>query len=279
MRKSVNKVEIKPLSGRGIVITRPLEQTEEFASLLRAQGARLINFPTIKVVPTDDWRKLDEAIDNIGAYQWIIFTSVNGVACFFKRLRQKETDIRDLKGIRICAIGPATAGAIEDRGIITDLVPDSFISEGVVEAFRKEKIKGSRVLLPRAETARDVIPRELSELGAKVDVIPIYHTVSSGRKKAELDKWLRQGKVDVITFTSPSTVINFMEIMGQDISLPAQVKIACIGPVTAAAVKKAGLKVDIMQDRYTIPGLVEGLVIYFNSLIAGTKGNFSCRRK
>jgi uroporphyrinogen III methyltransferase/synthase len=133
----------------------------------------------------------------------------------------------------------------------------------VVEAFQEFTIKDNRILLPRAEKARDVIPEGLTQLGAKVDVVTAYRTVNSGKDKSELEKLMHEGKVDVITFTSPSTVTNFMEIMGQEYTIPTHVKIACIGPVTATAVKKAKLPVDIIQKRYTIPGLVDTLVEYF----------------
>jgi uroporphyrinogen III methyltransferase / synthase len=264
LRDQINWFETKPLFGKGIVITRPKEQAAEFAALLRAQGARVIHFPTIEIVTAADRHDLDMAIGEIGNYRWIIFTSANGVKYFFTRLRELGRDIRDLKGIRICSIGPATAGAVEDRGLHVDLVPASFISEGVVEAFKKENIKGTRMLLPRAKVARDVIPEELAKLGATVDVVTVYRTVPSGRERSELEEWIKQGKVDVITFTSTSTVTNFIKIMGQDNHLPPHVKIACIGPVTAAAAEKAGLKIDVMQERYTIPGLVEGLIEYFS---------------
>src|SRR5208337_1521407 len=176
-------------------------------------------------------------------------------------------DIRDLKGLRICTIGPATASQLEQLGILVDLVPDQFISEGVVKAFEKINLRRSRILLPRADTARDVIPEGLAKLGTKVDVVTAYRTVNSGKDKAELASLMNQGKVDVITFTSPSTVENFMEIMGQDYAIPKRVKITCIGPITAAAVKKAGLPVDIIQERYTIPGLVETLTTYFSKKV------------
>ncbi len=269
LRDRINWFELKPLFGRGIVITRPREQAGEFAALLRAQGARVIHFPTIKIVPVDEWRDLDRAIGQIGDYRWIVFTSANGVGCFFGRMRELGRDLRDLKGARICAIGPATAAAVESRGIRVDLVPESFISEGIIAAFRKEDIRGARVLLPRAEVARNVIPDELAKLGAQVDVVTVYRTVSSGQNKAELEQLLDEGKVDAITFTSSSTVKNFVQIMGHEYSLPARVKIACIGPVTAATATKAGLPVDIMEEKFTIPGLVEGLVNYFSKLKGG----------
>ncbi len=267
LRNVLNWFETKPLFGRGIVITRPEAQAEEFASLLHAQGARVIHFPTIKIVPPEDFRDLDQAIGRLSQYQWIIFTSANGVGFFLKRLRELSRDLRDLKDIRICTIGPATAVTIEKLGIRVDVVPEEFISEGVVKAFQEFDIKGKRVLLPRAETARDVIPEGLTKLGAEVDVVAAYRTVNSGRDKSELENLMSEGKVDVITFTSPSTVTNFMEIMGKGFVIPSTIKIACIGPVTSAAVKKAGLPVDIVQERYTIPGIVETLVEYFSKKI------------
>lgn len=266
LRGVLNWFETKPLFGKGIVITRPELQAEEFASLLYTQGARVIHFPTIKIVPPESYDGLDQAIGRISQYQWIIFTSANGVSFFLQRLRERGRDIRDLKDIRICTIGPATAATIEKLGIRVDLVPDEFISEGVVKSFQDFDITGKRILLPRAASARDVIPEGLAKLGAEVDVVTAYRTVNSGRDKSELETLMNEGKVDVITFASPSTVTNFKEIMEREETfvLPSHIKIACIGPVTMAAAKKAGLPTDIMQERYTIPGLVETLIDYFS---------------
>ena len=267
LRSVLNWYETKPLFGKGIVITRPEAQAEELASLLHAEAARVINFPTIKIVPPSSYDGLDRAIAELPAYQWIIFTSANGVVSFLRRLKELGRDIRDLKELRICTIGPATAAQLEHLGIRVDLVPDEFISEGVVKAFEKINLRRSRILLPRAEMARDVIPEGLAKLGTKVDVVTAYRTVNSGKDKSELEKLMNDGKVDVITFTSPSTVHNFMEIMGRDYATPKGIKIACIGPVTAAAVKKAGLPADIIQERYTIPGLVETLIKYYSKRV------------
>ena len=268
LRKELNWFETKPLFGKGIVITRPEAQAEEFADLLHAEGARVIHFPTIKIVPPEDYHDLDHAMGRLSHYQWIIFTSANGVSFFLNRLQELGRDIRDLKDIRICTIGPATAATIEKLGIRVDLIPEEFISEGVVKAFQEFNIKDNRILLPRAEQARDVIPEGLMKLGAKVDIVTAYRTVNSGKDKSELDELMDEGKVDVITFTSPSTVMNFMEIMGKKYAVPPHVKIACIGPVSAAAAKKAGFPPDIIQERYTIPGLVETLVEYYKKLNA-----------
>jgi uroporphyrinogen III methyltransferase/synthase len=266
LRAALNWFEKKPLFGKGVVITRPEAQAEDFAVLLQLQGARVIHFPTIRIVPPENYAGLDQAIAQLSVYNWIIFTSANGVTFFLNRLKELGKDVRELKGIRICTIGPATAAKIEALGIRVDLVPDDYISEGVVSAFQDIDIKGNRILLPRAESARDVIPEGLAKLGATVDVVTAYRTVNSGRKRSDIEPLINEGKVDVITFTSPSTVINFIEIMGKDFIIPPQVKIACIGPVTAAAAQKAGLRIDIMQERYTIPALVETLAEYFRTI-------------
>jgi uroporphyrinogen III methyltransferase / synthase len=269
LRETMNWFETRPLFGRGIVITRPEVQAEGLAELLRAQGARVIPFPVIRIVPPESWAPLDQALDKLETYHWIVFTSANGVSSFFRRLRERGRDIRDLKGIRIATIGPATAAAVGALGIRVDLIPEEFISEGVVRAFAGENLRGCRVLLPRAEEARDVIPEGLAEMGAKVDVVTAYRTVRSDRDAAELLPLFAGGKVDVITFTSPSTVTHFLGVMGPDFRLPARVRIACIGPVTAAAAQKAGLTVNIFQECYTIPELVNAIAAHFRSGDAG----------
>ena len=263
LRGKLNWFESKPLFGRGVVITRPEEQADEFAGLLAMEGARAIRFPAIEIAPPASWEGLDGAIGRIGRYAWIIFTSANGARFFFRRLLERGGDVRDLKGVRICTIGPATAAAVEARGLRVDLVPGSFISEGVVDAFGGEDLRGKTVLLPRAETARDVIPEGLSKLGASVDVVTAYRTVRSAAKKEDLEPLIRAGAVDVVAFTSPSTVINFQDIMGSDFTLPENVKIACLGPVTAASARKHGFRVDILQETFTIPGMVGALADYF----------------
>jgi uroporphyrinogen III methyltransferase/synthase len=262
LRPRLGWFETKPLFGRGVVITRPEEQAAEFARLLSAEGARVILFPTIRIAPPASWEILDRAFESLGSYHWIIFTSANGVRHFFRRLRETGRDVRDLKGIRICTIGPATAAAVEGMGIRVDIVPGEYISEGVVRAFQGVDLEGKRVLLPRAQEARDVIPEGLTKLGASVDVVTVYSTVRSESRNEDLRPLLDAGKVDVITFTSPSTVNNFKEIMG-GAALPETVRIACIGPVTAAAAKKQGFIVHIYQEEFTIPGMVEALMKYF----------------
>jgi uroporphyrinogen III methyltransferase/synthase len=263
LRETLNWFETKPLFGRGIVVTRPEAQAEEFSSLLRAQGARVIPFQVIRIAPPKSWENLDGAIERLESFRWVVFTSANGVSFFFRRLRERGKDVRELRGIRIATIGPATAAAVEALGIRVDIVPDEFISEGVVRAFAGEDLRGSRILLPRAEEARDVIPEGLEKMGATVEVVTAYRTVRSDRQASEIAPLFAEGKVDVVSFTSPSTVAHFLGIMGPGFRWPDGVRVACIGPVTAAAARKAELPVDIFQESYTIPGLVEAIVAHF----------------
>ena len=271
LRDKLNWFEQKPLFGRGVVITRPEKQADDLARLLIKEGANPLYFPTIKIVPPPDWRDLDAAIKNIDKYDWLIFTSANGVASFFERLFAKNKDIRDLKGVKICCIGPATAQQVESKGIRVDLVPEKFISEGILESFSGINLRGKKIFIARAAKARDVLPEGLRKSGAKVDVVTAYVTVNSGKKKTELGTLFKENQVDVITFTSSSTVDNFVKIMGRKFSLPKSVKVACIGPVTAAAAARAGLSVDIHQEEYTMEGLVQALIDYCETQISKTK--------
>lgn len=264
LRGILNWFETKPLFGKGVVITRPEEQAREFVDLLYERGARPILFPTIRIAPPESWDKLDDALARIAFFDWIVFTSANGVRSLFERMDRKGMDARLLAGAKICSIGPATAGLVKSRGLRVDLVPPQFISEAVVAAFRGTDLRGKRVLLPRAEEARDIIPAGLAEMGADVQVVTAYRTVRSEKRREELEELLREDKADVVAFTSPSTIRFFREIMGNGFLLPEKVKVACIGPVTAAAARKAGLRIDILQERYTIPGMVEALEAYYS---------------
>ncbi|HUN55772.1 MAG TPA: uroporphyrinogen-III C-methyltransferase [Smithella sp.] len=263
LRDTLGWFDVKPLFGKGVVITRPERQADDLARLLVNEGANPIHFPTIKIVPPPDWRKLDKAIKKLEDYDWLIFTSANGVAFFFERLFKLAKDVRDLKGVKICCIGPATAQQVRNLGIRVDLVPAKFISEGILKSFSGKNLKGKKILIARAAKARDVLPEGLKKLGAKVDVATAYATVDSGKKKKDLEALFKENHVDVITFTSSSTADNFVKIMGRNFSVPKSVKIACIGPVTEAAAARAGLTVDIHQEEYTMEGLVQALMDYF----------------
>ncbi len=260
LRETLGWFDTKPLFGKGVVITRPERQADDLARLLAAEGANPIAFATIAIEPPESFHELDAALDGLESFDWLIFTSANGVHFFFERLHQKGRDVRDLKGIKIACIGPATARQIEERGIRVDLVPEQYIAEGLLNSFEGLEMTGKKILIPRAQKARDLLPEGLRKMGADVVVATAYRTVNSGKKKDEFLSYIEAGEVDVLTFTSSSTVTNFVEIMGKDYRLPQRVKIACIGPVTAATAQKAGFKIDISQEEYTMEGLVGALV-------------------
>lgn len=272
LREELKWFEKKPLFGRGVMITRPENQADDLASLLAEEGAEAFFFPTIKIIPPRDRTALDAALERIKSYDWIIFTSANGVYHFFARLSEMQKDVRELQGIKICCIGPATAESIRRRGIKVDLVPETYISEGILKSFGGIGVAGRKILLPRAASARDVLPAGLAAMGAAVDVVTAYETVNSGRRKEEFLELLRDNKIDVITFTSSSTVNNFREIVGGNFVLPPEIKVACIGPVTEEAARKAGFAVAVRQEEYTMKGLVRSLIDYFRGATGESGG-------
>lgn len=263
LREKINWYELKPLFGKKILITRAEEQSEELVDLLVEYGARVLTLPLLKFVLPDDLKPLDSAIDNLERYDWLIFTSANGVRFFFNRLKEREKDVRALKGIKIMAIGPGTKKEIEKQNITVDAMPEKFIAESVVEYFGNN-VEGKRFLLPRARVARDVIPRLLQERGGKVDVVTVYETVVPEIKKETLKALFEEEKIDVLTFTSSSTVRNFVQIAGKNVSKWLDgVKIACIGPVTAETARNSGINPDIVSEEYTIKGIVDAIVKHF----------------
>ncbi|HDH06166.1 MAG TPA: uroporphyrinogen-III C-methyltransferase [Nitrospirae bacterium] len=273
LRERLKWYEKKPLFGQRILVTR--EHSTGF-ELLEELGAEIMEFHTIEIVPPDDWTELDRAMEKIDSYDWLIFTSVNGVKFFFQRLMDRDRDIRDLKGVRICAVGSKTASAIKKYGIKTDLVPEKFNAEGLIEAFVSEHrarnmehrtqntehgLRGIKILLPRAETAREVFPQKVRELGGEIDVFTAYRTVKPEVHGKRLKRFLKKGKISIATFTSAATFNNFMEIMGEEaLDLLKDVVIAAIGPVTAKAVEKAGLKVRIMPQKATVDAMVKEII-------------------
>ena len=267
LRGQLNWFETKPLFGKRIVLTRAQEQAREFSQLLAAYGAELIEVPTIQIVPPASWQAIDDAITRLGIYQWLIFTSVNGVRPFMDRLHVAGKDARALANLRICAIGPRTSQELGTYGLTPDIVPVEFQAEGVIAALAHVGIRGSHVLIPRAEVAREILPEQLRELGAAVDVIPVYRTIAPTVDVASLTQQLHDGQVAALTFTSSSTVRNFVELFGgQDAvtRLVAQVAIACIGPITARTAEEYGLTVTILAAENTVPALAEAIVRHFS---------------
>ncbi len=274
LRETLKWYEKKPLFGYRILATR--EHMEGFERL-EELGAEILEFPTIEIKPPVNYEEIDASIRNILSYDWLVFTSRNGVKYFFRRMFETGRDIRELKGIKICAIGAKTAEEIKKYGIQVDLMPAEFRAEGLIEsfvqlglktdsvfgrkAFGSESLKGIRFLLPRAEKAREIFPEKIRGLGGEIDVPAVYRTVKPESRGKRLRRFLREGKISIATFTSKATFDNFREIMGNEADeLLKRVPIAAIGPVTAKAIEKAGLRVDIMPREATIEAMVEEIL-------------------
>jgi uroporphyrinogen III methyltransferase/synthase len=266
LRETINWFETKPLFGKKVLVTRSRNQASVFVKFLEELGAEAIEFPTIEIIPPQSWNELDRAIENLGTYNWIIFTSVNGVLFFFERLKRKSKDLRELKGIKIAAIGEQTAKSVANLGLAVDIIPDDFKAEGIVERFRETDIKGKRILIPRAKEAREVLPLELAQMGADVHVVVVYETKKPSLKKIEgIGKMLKNGKIDVITFASSSTVRNFLSVFGKDREIFSSTIVACIGPITAEPLRELGIKAEIICNKYTIAELTREIVSYFET--------------
>jgi uroporphyrinogen-III synthase len=257
----------RPLAGRLIVITRPKAQAAPFAALLGAAGARVLVAPTIAIEPPPSWAPLDDALRRAGEYDWAVFTSVNGVAMVKARLSALGLEVVALGHCRIAAIGPATAEALSAMGLKTVLVPDEYVAEELARALAALVRPGQRVLLARAAETRDLLVRELRQLGAQVDEVPAYRTAPAWQDMGELKKALLAREVDAVTFTSSSTVRHFVSIFapGELPRLMAGVTVACIGPVTRATAVAAGLEPEIVAEEYTIAGLAAALEKHYKS--------------
>ncbi len=245
------------LTGKRIVVTRPRAQASSLCGKIAALGAEPILFPTIEIAPMDDYAALDNAIRLLSQYRWIIFTSVNGVAAFWNRL-----DLAGLKDLprlsKVAAIGPATAQALASHGVQAHLIPDEYVAEAILEKIGD--VAGQWILLPRAELAREALAVELAHRGAIVHEIAAYRTLPAAPDPNGLAQ-LRRG-VDALTFTSSSTVRNFIELT-RNYSLPQSI-IACIGPITAQTARDLGLPVNVMAAEYTTDGLIAALAEYFS---------------
>jgi uroporphyrinogen III methyltransferase/synthase len=265
-------IENQPLAGRTIVITRAQNQAAEFVTELEQYGAKVLLCPTIEIRELESYERLDEAIEHLYGYDWLIFTSVNGVEHFFKRLEAGDRDASDLDELKVCAIGEATAERLRDLHVHVDVIPEEFKAEGVFAALErfvggKAALRNLNVLIPRASVARDYLPKALEQAGARVDVVPVYRTslpqnLDRGRVAAMLS-----GSGDCIAFTSSSTVRNLARLFDtQDLSEAlAGVVIACIGDITATTAVDYGLEVKIQPQEFTIPALARAIAEYFSS--------------
>ena len=247
----------QPLLGMRVVVTRSREQMANFADKLSVLGAEVIVFPTIAIAPLEDTSPLDEALMQLGSYDWIIFTSVNGVRHFWQRADDIGVRLDGLHDRSVAAIGPATVESLRTHGVEPDVVPAEFVAEAVIKSL--PEVKGLRILLPRADIARVVLRDELTARGAQVDDVAVYRTLRGQPDRDDFET-LRDG-VDLITFTSASTVRNFASIVGDEMeSILRDARVACIGPITAQAAHQLGLPVHTIADDYTSNGLIEAII-------------------
>ena len=257
-----------PLAGVRVVVTRARAQAAEMVARLDGLGAEAIEVPTIAIAPPEDPRPLDAACDRIETFDWVVFTSVNAVSRVAERLQTGAGGVRGLEAARLCAVGAATAEALAGRGLRVDLVPDEYRAEGVIRALRGQgDLTGVRVLLPRANLARDLLPAALRKAGADVTAVTAYRTVPADLDPGgpDIRRMLRERRVDVVTFTSGSSVRNFVRAVGgaQAAELLRRVDVACIGPVTAEAAGKLNIATTIMPAESTVPALIEAIVERF----------------
>ena len=260
LRDKLNWYETRPLLGKIIVVTRTRKQASVLSGKLRALGAHVIELPTIRIEPPSDLREFAELVQDAHIYDWIVFTSANGVDAFFDIFFKLYDDAREIGGARMAAIGPATAQRVKDFHLHVDLQPKEFVAEEVVREFKNQGVENLKILLVRAEKTRDVLPKELSALGAIVDEAFAYRTVAETRDTSGARGQLAKDGADLITFTSSSTVENFLAL---GLAWPKGMQVASIGPITSQTARDSGLKVDVEAKRHDIDGLVEAIRMFF----------------
>ena len=254
--------ERKPLFGRRVVVTRARAQAGELSRELEALGAEVFEFPTIEIKPPEDFGPLDEAIRVLDSFDWIVFTSVNGVEAFVKRLKYHGLDLRVVpRRTKLAAIGPATAKRAEEAGLRVDVTPEEYRAEALIGVLAKDSLRGKKVLIPRAKVAREILPEKLREAGAEVVVPPAYESVPSGEGRERLQELLENGEVDCVTFTASSTVENFVRSFDEKEAerILSKTRVACIGPITAKTARDHGIRIDAEAEEYTIGGLVSAV--------------------
>ncbi|MFC2017284.1 uroporphyrinogen-III C-methyltransferase [Chloroflexota bacterium] len=262
LRDKLRWFDNSPLFGKRILVTRAHHQASALSRLLSKRGAQPIELPAIGIEYVTDTVELDRAISNLSRYQWVIFTSVNGVEACFERLRSLKLDARALHGLKVGAIGPATAKSLEQKGITPDYCPAVYTSEGLIAGLRSCNIAGQRFLLPRADIADRQLTKGIVQLGGEVHAVAVYQTTPAIDTLCRARKLFSSGEIDVITFASSSTVSNLIAALGDEV-VTNSAKVACIGPKTADFATMAGLKVDIVASEHTVPGLVTAIEDYF----------------
>lgn len=270
LRDKLSWFDNRPLFGKRVLVTRTREQAGALSHLLEKNGAVAVELPTVEIQAPTDSRPFDQALRNLEVYDWAVFTSANAVKAFMRKLDEIGQDVRVLKGVRLCAIGPATAAELKRSGLRIDYVPSEFVAEAVAEGLRSLGVDGKRILLPRAEVAREVLPVMLREAGALVDEVAAYRTVGVKDATSNLGQILASGGVDVVTFTSSSTVSNFLAALGDVDGPMSSARLldstvnACIGPITAQTARELGVRVDVVAKEYTVKGLVDAIAEYYS---------------
>ena len=254
-REQLEWLERRPLHGRRVVVTRARAQASGFAATLRSLGAEVVELPAIRIEPLIEAEEVKRLAGGVGAYDLICLTSPNGVRLLFEAMERAGLDARALAGVTVAAIGPGTARALAERGVLADVVPERFVAEGLIEALEDEELAGAKVLVARAAQARDVLPDALRDRGAEVDVVALYETVREQPGAEEIEA---AQSADYLTFTSSSTVTNLSEALGD--RFPSNARIVSIGPITSETIRARGLEVDVEAERHDVDGLLEALL-------------------
>ena len=264
LREKLKWFENLPLFGKRILVTRAREQASTLISHLRELGAEPVEYPVIRIHPVEDMDELDNALTTLAtdrnSYRWVIFTSINAVQIIAGRMEKLGFDARIFSSVKVAAIGDATAGGLKYIGLRADFVPSRFVAESIINEWPDRDMQNGTILLPRAREAREILPEQLTDMDARVQVVPIYDTVLDSSSSSDLQDQIRQGKLDIITFTSSSTVRYFVQALGKDaFPLPGHMKIVSIGPITSATARDMGMTVHLEALQHDIPGVVEAV--------------------
>ena len=262
LRQELSWLESKPLWGKRIVVTRSRAQASQLVDMILDLGGEAIEFPSIEIRKETNLSGLHNALSHLHSYDWLVFTSVNAVDIFFEELMACGYDIRDLKGIKLAAIGPATQERLTRRGLRVEVVPEEYRAEGIIKSLLSMSKPGQWVLLPRARGARTILPDELRQAGLHVNEVFLYEAVTAVSVSPDTIDEIKEGNMDYITFTSSSTVHNFVKLIGKEnvFRIDHNTKVACIGPITADTARGYGFTVDISAQQFTIQGLIDAIV-------------------
>jgi len=271
LREHLRWFDSRPLFGKRVLVTRPRDQSADLVERLEAMGAEAIEAPMIRIEPPDNFEALDAACARADTFDWIVFSSINGVDAFIGRLLLSPFDLRALGHAKLCGVGSATADRLARHGLKLDVMPSEYRAEALIHALTQTgDLAGKKILLPHADVGREVIADELRKHGAQVVEVVAYRTVATDPEREgqpDVYRMLLEGRIDVVTFTSPSAVRNMVSVLGAEpaVDLLRKTIVAAIGPVTAEAATRSGIETSVVPDKYTVPALVAAIVRYFES--------------